>query len=88
MWSPIAVLACWLLIVSPCQSAPLHGVRWEKDLQSAMYPVMQGGDACVRLVNREGTTGCSSQGLAADGPLWPVEQEDLDAGRDLEVPGD
>ncbi|KAL6785508.1 NIS1 [Auxenochlorella protothecoides x Auxenochlorella symbiontica] len=63
------------------------GIRTVADLTQAMYPHLPDSDACVRLLHRNGSAGCSTPGNSAvEGNLWRLSDRDMEAGSGQHIP--
>ncbi|KAL6785884.1 NIS1 [Auxenochlorella protothecoides x Auxenochlorella symbiontica] len=52
-----------------------------------MYPHLLDSDACVRLLHRNGSAGCSTPGNSAvEGNLWRLSDRDMEAGSGQHIP--
>ncbi|RMZ54754.1 hypothetical protein APUTEX25_003132, partial [Auxenochlorella protothecoides] len=52
-----------------------------------MYPHLPDSDACVRLLHRNGSAGCSTPGNSAvEGNLWRLSDRDMEAGSGQHIP--
>lgn len=80
------VTALYAFSLLPSRHAAPLGVRWEEELVEVMYPAMKGGDACVRLVHRYGTIGCSTEGQPVEGPLWSIDDDEIDSLQPSDIP--